>query len=317
MYHAPGIPEDQERTRDREERKSRKLRQRSEGQFSPEMGRLLDAVDFSILHQLFLKRTGEIYPDNERLNFIGKDRIFGMCGGFYSGYFDVLGNTILLAEESGESEEGIRDVYGSKDIYLLARLTHEEAHAVSKNICCGLQNEPEDIAQQRKDMGEEPREWFNDTQSGYFRESNSGQQFHGERFYSIFHAFNEGVVEKLSREIVSEYLEKIKWQNREAAVLRDSIKKHHPHLGYSQEVELVEAILRHLAVKTDRSEIDIWNSFVHGLMNGETFDDTNMKTLFSEAFGPDFLKELSKIHAGFFEGNREKMQLLFNKYKLS
>lgn len=66
-------------------------------------------------------------------------------------------------------------------------------------------------------------------------------------------------------------------------------------MSYASEVDLIERAMKRLAKKNQQSEKVVWEALVRGLMEGEDLENEEIKALFRESFGPDFLKELSEM----------------------
>lgn len=316
VYYAPGIPEDPEVTKQREQNRIDPSRQN----WSPEMTRFLEKIDFDLLKSIFAKRAARYGIEEKDLNFIGPERMLKIPGGFYRGYYSEKNNTILIAEkEPWEQNTEDQKLWGNIEIEILATIIHEETHAVSKNECVGLIVESSPIEKSQESTKRKIRESFLYTQSGYNRSSDSGMvRYSDKNEYNVFHALNEGSVEKLSREILLEYLTTKKDQNPEAIkTLSETLKNNQQSLGYADEVKLVDAIVRRISSETGKTIADSWDIIVKGLFEGETFDESEAKKLFDNIFGPNFLKDLSRIHATFFSGEREKMDRLMNMYYLN
>lgn len=286
-----------------------RYKKRPKGRRSEAMEHALEKINFDILEQLFFKRVSRCGISKKDMNFLGKERMIGVPSGFYGGSYGTEANVIFLAEEDDdqESEKEILEEYGGKELYLLKRLIHEQCHSISKNIL---------IDRYISRRGRKTNSGFYIEQSGYFRKGNGQQTWHEKEIFDTFHALNEGVVERLAREITLEYLEISKWPNAEAAVFRETVKYNPEKLAYSEEVRLVDAMVRHLSAKTGQTEALVWESFVRGLIEGETFEKESVEELFEQAFGKQFLMDLSNISALFFEGNREKMQKLMQNHGL-
>ncbi len=317
VFNPPNVLEDQALTEQREKEYIERYHPRA--QRSERIRDMLEGINTEKLREIFAEKATLLGKDPRELNFIGKDRIHSMAGGHYTGYFNNIHNILLMAEPKlGDTTENERqrvelgrrhiETYGSSKLAFLAILTHEETHAVSKNRLVSLTETPRWKKHPTKPYIDGVIYDFEKKQSGYFRES-------GPDAFSIFHAFNEGMVERFSREIVLQYLEQSNWAPEEAATYRDTVKNHPEKLGYSNEVALVDAIIRHLAAKSNRSEKDTWDWFVRGLFDGQTFEEKEVRDIFDQAFGPEFLNELSRIQIeSNSTGSNKEMTSLKQKY---
>src|SRR3989344_4251114 len=102
MLISSEIPEDSETTKEREGKFIEQLLDRPEGKCSPEMQEVLVGIDFGKLKAIFLEiasqydTAGKI--NEETLNFLEKDRVFGTPGNaFTGGSYHFLYNIIFLA----------------------------------------------------------------------------------------------------------------------------------------------------------------------------------------------------------------------------
>ncbi len=82
---------------------------------------------------------------------------------------------------------------------------------------------------------------------------------------------------------------------------------------------IVDQIVRQLALKNGQSEKVAWEALVHAYFQGENFEDPQIEQLFAETFGPDFIKDLSKLYVNPFmiEGAHDPREGFMKKYNLT
>ncbi len=310
MWVSSEVPEEPEITREREEAFIQELLNRTDGRCSPEMQEVLDGIDFIKLKAIFTEIASQHGIDESKLNFLEKDRIFGVEGNaFVGGSYAFHSNVIFLAEKFSpkrfdrlaikNQRKNKIEKYGSENLFYLAGLIHEETHAVSKNECSNKVPNFDPASQLE----------FQDVQSGYHMIGQEEDKSTWERFGSL----NEGVVEKLAREIVLRYLEETDWSKEEVGVFKKNLENNPEKLGYPKEVNLVEKIISRLSEITGREEQEIWETFIGSLFQGERFESEEIKNLFTKAFGPEFLDDLAKIPPAGFTGPMEEFM---KKYQL-
>jgi hypothetical protein len=285
IFSKPGIPEDTETTKTREENRLRDLKE--SGHRPPELEKFLDNIDFEKLKSLFLEiaRKSGLEKDAD-LNFLGRDRIFAKNHWYKGGSFSPEYNTAFLSN----LEKALRIYEYTKSKGLELRVfqssVHEETHAVSKNICVGWRKDPK---------GDDESEY---SQSGY-------NSYDLSKDDDRFHFLNEAVTEKLSREICARYIKEVGWPGATDEDIKVFIQKltAEPNpddeddfkLSYSVEVEFLNALIQRLAEKHSLPKETIWGAFVRGFFEGQSLDEETVKQLFDETFDSDFLEELSQL----------------------
>lgn len=263
-------------------------------QWSQEKKEILENIDFDKIKEIFLNRIAKFGIGEDTINVVPKEKIEPAEGDLYSGYYNEEKNIILLENAVDEEHrQEIRERYGSEALQFLKYLLHEETHAVAKNI-------PNDNGS---------------SQNGYFRRLKaSNESYKKWKRGELFHGLNEGVIEKFSREIFFEYVKQVKWPKHEVDVYRNSTKLESQDWGYSKDIELIEVIVNHLANKNNIAKEEAWELMVGGLVQGETFENSELERIFSDSFGTGFLKDLAKINASFFTGYDGDVALLREKY---
>ncbi len=207
---------------------------------------------------------------------------------------------------------------GGAELIQLAVLAHEETHAVSRNICMWNTYEHPD---------RRTEEYVDYKQSGLFRKlgeeginfRRSGRVssiYRNSNFGCLFDALNEGVVEKLSREITVAYAERSRWPEDRVSAYKTAVASDQG-FSYNLEVSLVNAMVKRLATKNQQSERVCWEALVQALLNGETLENQDVVKLFEESFGPSFLDNLSKLYnTTALPGAREAIKRFKRKYQL-
>ena len=283
VYTKKDIPEDPKITAKREKVHIGELRRREEGAVSPELKAFLEKVDFKLLRKIFEQRAGRAGIQPRDLNFLSPERIFSDNDPRISGAYDVDYNVIFISNhqeriKSLGLEEFNRKNY-SLDLEMLQALTEEEVHAVSKNSTV-----------------------VDQLFTFRFQSSRSGYQIHSGRQGVLFQSFNEGVAAKLRIEIVLEYLEKSMKDEGALSWLKDAQAKYHDSRGH--DIKLIDAVVKHMAERAGMPEKTVWEALVNGLFHGESFEEQEIKDLFSESFNlaqnPGFLEELPYLRDGVF-----------------
>lgn len=308
IYSQPWVPEDPSVTKERDKKSVEELLARPEGKCSEQMKEILDGIDFDLLGKIF-QDTALKYHIKEPLNFIGKERIFGIKLS-KTPHYDDIRNVIFVADNGigkerksrkkldSEYENFCRKLYGGIAIQVLHSIIHEEVHAaINKVILNGwegfLDKYPKEIQNGYGIAGERSDENPND---------NFGKNFFGKKHFVSFAAFNEGVTEKLAREIFLNYIKENNKQE-EAIVYTENLVSRPEITNYNQEVSLVNAIVKHMSGVTGKSEEEMWEFFVGGMAAGETFENKQIREFFARIFGQNFLKDLSKISTSGYHGS--------------
>src|SRR3989338_3446096 len=208
---------------------------------SPKMEETLRRVNFDILREVFARYAKKVGMDKKDINVLNARSINSETSG---GAYRVARNLI------GLSSEGIEERYaGFKwDLAVLKVLVHEETHAVSGARCMGISYFEK---LKRKETGRVLKKddvFHQEDQTGYtqgvikvlWRELPVDSRI-------LFMYFNEGVVEKLSREVLSQYLkEDLDFVSKEEAKKFIQKYKENP-VSYKSEVELVDALVNRIA----------------------------------------------------------------------
>ncbi len=322
IFSSPGVPEDPNVTREREEARAERLRTKEGGPNTAEWKEFLERVNFPLLKKIFVDVAARCGVPESAINFVGPDRIFSSYGfNESSAKYDPAGNLIIVSnpeelpffvdgtEEEKETmrmklKRRLEAQYGSLDINRLVMLAHEEGHAVSRSVCV--------------DWQEGKREWRY-SHVGYvrtfpyeeYRKGEPGMKTIYKKEPILFNAVNEGVNEKFIREVALAYLEQSNWPQEEIERFKNTLRNDPDQLSYSMEVSIIDGLIRKLANKTDQSERVVWESLVAGQIQGETFEEDEITELFKESFGRNFLPDLAKFGQGDSEEERRSFKLRY------
>lgn len=259
------------------------------------MERLLDEIDFELLKSIFSQIAMKCDIEPDKLNFLGRERVYESPMG---GAYEPATNMISFARVDDVPRSSLYDrdkilkdtaeVYGGTELRQLTILTHEETHAVSRNVC---------IWHEYVDRKGESGEFTDFSQSGFHQilQGRHMTSLYGKEG-GLFNALNEGTVEKLAREVALSYLQQAGWSVDQRRVFEESVAKNKSGLPYSVEVSLVNTLVEKLAVKNEQSEETTWHALVRALLNGERFEGEDIIELFTETFGAEFLKDLAWLY---------------------
>src|SRR3989344_4767709 len=198
IFKLSGEPESSEEIR----RDRDMLPSRSGGlEKSPELEDFLRRVDFALWYDIFKRIAEKSGINPETLNLLNPDRIFnkhiieegqikkakdneptGNLGGY-----EATRNIIFFYIKEMEKNQQTDFLGIHPDLLKLHALCHEETHATAKTICRGV------FARSRHTK----------VQMGY-QQSEFKKTILGDRLKRFFEFFNEGVTEKLAREVLSD-----------------------------------------------------------------------------------------------------------------
>ncbi len=240
IIHNPGEPE----TLDALETRTREYFAASPQ--SPEFKKFLESIDFKLLKKIFHEVATRCGISKEAFNFIEPERIVRKEVDGFSGQLLPMYNSIMLREPMTDTNYGwlgaqekerqrqrdrqrsekLAGVYENPERDLLHTLIHEETHGVSRNIVLISMEYiySESSTERHKEGGD--KKYVDDlyTQTGFHTIRSEGfsygfHKYRGNnaegiikddklvRKYRGFSTFNEGVTEKLSREVMLRYLE--------------------------------------------------------------------------------------------------------------
>lgn len=271
-----GEPEDNEQRKEREEAARIRLVEKKEK--DPELEEVIKQVDFGVLRKIFEEIAEKSGLNPRLMNFIRPERIAHWslsvgAAGSYSVYENIIGISYQ------ELKKWAKQLNISPQIVAIHILCHEETHATGKVECRGLEQWWADpnLKQMSKKMG------F----ARIIEERNKPIDF-------LFHLFDEGVTEKLSREVLQEYIRRADFQNKEAiAGIRRVLVEKPIEMPYAVPVKFVEALIAKISHETGINQSVVWQAIIRGMYEGEDFKDPELRDLFAETISPDFLDKLA------------------------
>lgn len=250
---------------------------------SQEFKELLSKIDFDVLEEIFMEKYGRPFYLKD-LNFLRPDRI---VGDFHEpngtiGSYDSELNAIhvysnALRKDLKKSADGL-----SFHIHFLEVIAHEETHAISRSFCQG---------------GREAESWLTilkprtkKIKSGYREIETRVRGVREEVVSSLYEAFDEGVNEKMSREVVLGYLKKT-GVSSDAISAYAAIRKEKGH--YQTHVQFVDDVVSDISRKSDVPAEQVWRALVGGKLSGQSIGPDH-REFFAEFFYPSFLQELMR-----------------------
>jgi len=238
----------------------------------PNLDAVLNAVDFDLLKSIFLDYARKAGVPEGGMNFVSKDRIRAsvdapLMAGQYNGFDNLIGISYPEATRGHQEEDAFMAV--------LSTLVHEETHAVARNLVKTKTNEKMTTGRPEISIH------IDGVKSGYAI-MNEGQA-------RVLEGFNEGMVEKLSREVRDRYLA----ARPNLAPTQEN--KERARGAYQSEVMLVEALIKRIAKEVELPEDMIWGGFVRGLFQGDEINKGELATAFAEMLGEEFIEKLSTM----------------------
>lgn len=322
MFSAPEIPEDPEKTRQREQAAVEGFAEHQKGKDTPEWQEHFGRIDFPLLKKCLAKIAARGQIAEDKMNFVDSDRVFLNNHRYPDGQYFPDTNIISIYDRKIDvapslggddmtnegSKQDVEKGYGNLDMNKLSILAHEETHALSRNVCVGWIQDHKNEVSLTDQSGYDRFDSTNSIQIGkYARSKHSPSR--------LFRALNEGVVEKLSREVAVDYMEEAGWDARWVRSFKKTMAESPDKLVYSVEVLLVDVLTSKLAEKSGQHERVAWEAIIQGLLHGETFEESEVVALFEESFGPDFLNELSVLNTQSQIDNTKVLQFI-KKYNL-
>lgn len=300
VFTSPGVLESSEKTIARRRNFREGFLEYNNTQNTARYEIFFDGLNFEILHDIFLEFVRRHGISVSEINFLGRENIFSSKNSMTGGSFLVENNIILLddpdietspfigADEIVRMKNEISKAYGSLDIYCLKKLVHEEVHAVSWNECVGMVGvEERDRSEARFAQTGFHQDYRTAPQEGQYK-----PKFHNEWASHFFHALNEAITERSARIITLRYLERTEFSMNGARVYERTLKENPEGLrDYNEVLTLIARIVQKLA--RGQNDEEVWNKFEKGLLQGERFEDGELKDMLENIFGEDFIKDLA------------------------
>ena len=291
------------------------VRENEKKKHEGELKDFIGKVNFVLLEKLFLDVAEKCGIEKAKLSMVNEaDIVIGRAG---------LGSARFDSKKGKINRIKIESLFGSIDVYYLQTLIHEEAHAVSKNVCIGEVTEKSLLEEMRK-TGEYPI-WVDRGNPGYqqtglWRSFNTLDESPDSPYKAkrdVFHLLNEALVERFSREITQQYLEADQNFDRDIVrKYREVISNKKLDLSYVHESALLESIIIKIASTAGMPERTVEQAFYRALLEGELFEDDEVVELFQKTFGPNFLNEIAKLKVSMFTGAKRTMREFADKYGL-
>src|SRR3989344_2868869 len=251
----------------------------NEAKRDPELEQILAKVDWGWLKQRFGRILAHTDIDPASLNFVPPDMIESDHTWESEGFYSIFNNQLVVNPEKVREVQELWQV--PIELMWLYLLAHEETHAVSKSECVGA---------------------FGDVSEYYLRSGYSlyhaNEQDESKEF-DTYQILDEGITDKLAREIVLEYLEAHP-DFADATGTKEFTSKLNDdrwHKKYNLEVSLVELMIDRLARETGVTSKIVWNAMLQGKLEGEDLTHQDFQELARQFFSEKFLHQLKMTEA--------------------
>ncbi|MBI2035297.1 MAG: hypothetical protein HYT12_01290 [Candidatus Liptonbacteria bacterium] len=246
----------------------------------PELQEFLANIDFGLLKSIFQKIAEKSGIDPKTLNFLERERISPLVPDWTSAgcYFPDKNIIGISASRIAKIAE---DLGAPENLLLLSTLCHEETHATSKVMCSGSDN-INDFPIKIK------------TLTGY-HSSTREQESSGapSKRNSLFQLFNEGVTEKLAREVLKLYIASFGEGTGVVKKFEKMQKEIPEELPYTVAIKFIETFSKRLAYETHVSEDSAWRALVRGMYEGEDMLNWELWKELDMLITPGFVERLA------------------------
>lgn len=239
---------------------------------SQETEEVLDAIDFTLLRELFEIRARKSGVDPESIKFVEKkeisDKGVGAAYHFEDGSLTLNGRAIL--EWKVEAAR------------VLGELCHEEAHASAHNSHYTVN----DIVPQNKQASKSVID------SGVFHMEERKEGVRSLSASSKFRWFNEGITDEIGSEIFLEYIQTRPLHDPKTGQKVESMDY---MSGYPLARLFVRKLTERISEQYDVSRDMAWDAVVHAYMTGLSFDSKEVAPMLDEIFDERFVARLGMV----------------------
>lgn len=270
---------------------------------SIELQEFLDNLDFDCLNEIIRDIAVKCGADPSGINFLDRSNIFhakmvveeiqqGTILASYNPLVNLVNLNIPAIFEKSEIKKT------DKYLTLLHVVCHELTHSFSKQtLNVELSESVEELNLIRKILKKTPKKteiYQVDRRSGYshISERISSNERGNKKLMKkvLFEFLNEGITEKLSREIFKEYLRRQGYNDKMA--LENFEKK--GFSSYQGELYFIDKFVHKLSKLNGVDEDTVWKSLISSYVSGEDLYNGEVRKLFDEVFGDDFMEALAK-----------------------
>lgn len=223
----------------------------------------LSFINFDMLELAYRKIVEKSGFNPEQTNFLGPDKIMFFEDRKVAGLYMVRANAILLNEKKLKE-------WGKKPrlerLHTIKMVCHEEVHATAKTVCVENPKGADKLV------------------AGYDIKDDGNK---------TWEFLNEGVTEKLAREIFAEYIQSTGEISEDEK--RDFEESCRRIPVYAENVWMVESLVDRLALETGVSKNKVWQALIRGAYQGVQLDDPELKELIVNTLGIEFFDRLKSI----------------------
>ena len=254
-----------------------------------EIEKILTQIDFDLLEKLYFEIATKSGLDPLTINFVGRDRITGYDKPETSATSQIARSKIYL-NKSAQIEEAKR-LNLSLEAVVLHNIVHEEIHLVNRAFYRGLY----EYNSNQSDNSEQ--------HTGYNFIRHYADKRGKDAANNSFSLFNEGVTEKLSREISLRYVtskglsdpaqtqQAIKIFNNFPTTRNEDVIQ-----VYDLAVYLIDLMIQIISKISGFSQEKIWQGIIRGQFEGENLTTGGLRILMNETFGKNFMQRLENAN---------------------
>lgn len=253
---------------------------------APSLEAFLEVVDLDTMREIYEEIAEKSGVDPESIGFVEEDKIYSDKSMVNTGIFNRRDQTIGLNAKQIEmlsTENVVYEAGRDRNLMYLATLCHEEAHAVSHLNVGKLEDIHGTLGLVQ---GVDIRSGFHEV-----NELEIGGKKLGLVGENNFRVLNEGVTEKLARQVFREY------QSRNPIVDVEEEKRDPKiyEITYRFPVAMVEGLVERISSECDVGEDLVWNALVRGYMDGLNLREEELNEALSEIISGDAVERLSNM----------------------